>query len=69
MSYLKDNFLFENETAVKLYETYAKDMPIFGYHCQTSRLFNLLFLCFNSANVRNGKKDKAVTAKNRSGVS
>ena len=43
MSYIKDNFLLENETAVKLYETYAKDMPIFGYYCQTSRLFNLLF--------------------------
>lgn len=69
MSYLKDNFLFENETAVKLYETYAKDMPIFGYHCQTSRLFNLLFLCFKFRNCPKRKKDKAVTAKNRSGVS
>lgn len=29
-------FLFENETAVKLYETYAKDMPIFDYHCHLS---------------------------------
>lgn len=36
MSYLKDNFLLESETAVKLYETYAKDMPIFDYHCHLS---------------------------------
>lgn len=36
MSYLKDDFLLENKTAVKLYETYAKDMPIFDYHCHLS---------------------------------
>ena len=33
MSYIKKDFLLENETAIKLYETYAKDMPIFDYHC------------------------------------
>ena len=33
MSYLKDDFLLENKTAVRLYNTYAKDMPIFDYHC------------------------------------
>ena len=33
MSYLKDNFLLENKTAEKLYFDYAKDMPIFDYHC------------------------------------
>ena len=33
MSYIKDNFLLENKTAERLYETYAKDMPIFDYHC------------------------------------
>lgn len=33
MSYLKDNFLLYNKTAEKLYEKYAKDMPIFDYHC------------------------------------
>ena len=33
MSYLKDNFLLTNKTAEKLYFTYAKDMPIFDYHC------------------------------------
>ena len=33
MSYIKDNFLLQNKTAEKLYFTYAKDMPIFDYHC------------------------------------
>jgi len=33
MSYIKDNFLLENKTAERLYETYAKGMPIFDYHC------------------------------------
>ena len=33
MSYIKDNFLLTNKTAEKLYVTYAKDMPIFDYHC------------------------------------
>lgn len=33
MTYLNDNFLLTNKTAVKLYNTYAKDMPIFDYHC------------------------------------
>ena len=33
MSYLKDNFLLTNKTAEKLYNDYAKDMPIFDYHC------------------------------------
>ena len=33
MSYIKDNFLLTNKTAVRLYENYAKDMPIFDYHC------------------------------------
>ncbi len=33
MSYIKDNFLLTNKTAVELYEKYAKDMPIFDYHC------------------------------------
>lgn len=36
MSYLRNDFLLKNETAVKLYETYAKDMPIFDYHCHLS---------------------------------
>ncbi len=33
MSYLKDNFLLANKTAEKLYNDYAKDIPIFDYHC------------------------------------
>ena len=33
MSYIKDDFLLENKTAMKLYNEYAKDMPIFDYHC------------------------------------
>ena len=33
MSYIKDNFLLNNKTAEKLYFGYAKDMPIFDYHC------------------------------------
>jgi len=33
MSYVKENFLLTNKTAEKLYFQYAKDMPIFDYHC------------------------------------
>lgn len=33
MSYIKKNFLLDNKTAEKLYFDYAKDMPIFDYHC------------------------------------
>ncbi len=33
MSYLRENFLLTNKTAEKLYNEYAKDMPIFDYHC------------------------------------
>lgn len=33
MSYVKENFLLKNKTAECLYQTYAKDMPIFDYHC------------------------------------
>lgn len=36
MSYIKDNFLLTNKTAEKLYFNYAKDMPIFDYHCHLS---------------------------------
>ena len=36
MSYIKDDFLLENKTAVKLYKEYANDMPIFDYHCHLS---------------------------------
>ncbi len=33
MSYIQENFLLTNKTAVELYEKYAKNMPIFDYHC------------------------------------
>lgn len=33
MSYIRDDFLLKNQTAKRLYDTYAKDMPIFDYHC------------------------------------
>ena len=33
MSYIKENFLLDGKTAERLYKTYAKDMPIFDYHC------------------------------------
>jgi len=36
MSYIKDNFLLTNKTAERLYFNYAKNMPIFDYHCHLS---------------------------------
>ena len=36
MSYLKENFLLTNKMAERLYFDYAKDMPIFDYHCHLS---------------------------------
>lgn len=33
MSYIKENFMLKNKAAEKLYFDYAKDMPIFDYHC------------------------------------
>lgn len=33
MSYIEDDFLLENTVARKLYYDFAKDMPIFDYHC------------------------------------
>ena len=33
MSYIQDNFLLTTKTAQKLYDGYAKNMPIFDYHC------------------------------------
>lgn len=34
--FMNDDFLLENGTAVSLYHQYAKDMPIFDYHCHLS---------------------------------
>ncbi len=36
MSYIKKDFLLRNETAKELYFSYAKEMPIFDYHCHLS---------------------------------
>lgn len=36
MSYIKTNFLLSNDSAIELYWQYAKDMPIFDYHCHLS---------------------------------
>ena len=50
MSYIKENFLLTNKTAEKLYFDYAKNMPIFDYHCHLSekqilenKVFNDIF--------------------------
>jgi len=31
--FMDENFLLQTETAVKLYHEYARDLPIFDYHC------------------------------------
>lgn len=36
MSYIKKDFLLKNQKAIELYYEYAKDMPIFDYHCHLS---------------------------------
>ena len=33
MTFIHDDFMLNNETAKHLYHSYAKDMPIFDYHC------------------------------------
>ena len=33
MSYIREDFLLTTKTANDLYYGYAKDMPIFDYHC------------------------------------
>ena len=32
-TFIKDNFMLKNKTAIKLYKNYAKDLPIIDYHC------------------------------------
>ncbi|PKM69021.1 MAG: glucuronate isomerase [Firmicutes bacterium HGW-Firmicutes-2] len=34
--FMDENFLLTNDTAINLYHNYAKDMPIFDYHCHLS---------------------------------
>lgn len=36
MSFIHDDFMLLNDTGKHLYHTYAKDMPIFDYHCHLS---------------------------------
>ena len=31
--FINENFLLTNDTAKKLYHSFAKDMPIVDYHC------------------------------------
>ena len=33
MSFINDDFMLKNETAKKLYHSYAKNLPIIDYHC------------------------------------
>ena len=35
-SFIHDNFMLKNETAVSLYHKFAKDLPIYDYHCHLS---------------------------------
>lgn len=35
-SFIHDHFMLKNETAKTLYHQYAKDMPIYDYHCHLS---------------------------------
>lgn len=36
MEYIKDSFLINSKVGQKLYDEYAKDMPIYDYHCHLS---------------------------------
>ena len=33
MAFINENFMLENEIAKHLYHDFAKDMPIYDYHC------------------------------------
>ncbi|WP_082347342.1 glucuronate isomerase [Bacillus sp. FJAT-18017] len=35
-AFIHDNFMLKNKTAVDLYHSYAKDLPIYDYHCHLS---------------------------------
>ena len=48
--FMDENFLLGNKTAVRLYYEYAKDMPIFDYHCH-----------LNSKEIANNKKFRNIT--------
>ena len=34
--FMDENFLLTNDAAIRLYHEYAKDMPIYDYHCHLS---------------------------------
>ena len=36
MNFINDNFMLNNETAKRLYHSFAKDLPIIDYHCHLS---------------------------------
>ena len=36
MSFINDNFMLKNSAAQKLYNNYAKNLPIIDYHCHLS---------------------------------
>jgi glucuronate isomerase len=48
--FMDKDFLLNSETALKLYEDYAKDMPIFDYHCH-----------LNADEIAEDKKYKNIT--------
>ena len=35
-TFIRDDFLLQSTTARRLYEEYARNMPIFDYHCHLS---------------------------------
>ncbi|WP_458415163.1 glucuronate isomerase [Schinkia sp. CFF1] len=35
-AFIHENFMLKNKTAIDLYHNYAKDMPIYDYHCHLS---------------------------------
>ena len=49
-SFMDENFLLTNKTAEKLYHGYAKDMPIFDYHCH-----------LNPREIRDNKRYRNIT--------
>jgi glucuronate isomerase len=58
---MDENFLLENDVSVKLYHGFAKDMPIYDFHChlnpvkftKTSRL-KTSPKCGSGATITNG---------------
>jgi glucuronate isomerase len=36
MSFIKESFMIQNKTGQKLYDDYAKDMPVYDYHCHVN---------------------------------